>query len=141
MLTAAGHGYGYQCFEKRSIVSFVYSVDLSHASGPTLSGGYTLIASDVLPSGRLIRAASHTNAGEALHTTSRVWSMWKCHVSVPPCLGRLAGSFTSEGVRMYTVLSLSRARASLAISVAVSTSFGFINSPEPATIIAEGTVT
>ena len=39
MLVAAGQGYGYQCFENLSIVSFVYSVDLSHASGPAASGG------------------------------------------------------------------------------------------------------
>src|SRR5580698_134837 len=38
-LMAAGHGYGYHCFEKCSTVSLTYSVDLSHASGPTLSGG------------------------------------------------------------------------------------------------------
>src|SRR5690348_1613338 len=38
-LTAADQGYGYHCFEKRSTVSFTYSVDLSQASGPTLSGG------------------------------------------------------------------------------------------------------
>src|SRR6201992_882719 len=38
-LTAAGQGYGYHCFEKCSTVSFTYSVDLSHASGTTLSGG------------------------------------------------------------------------------------------------------
>ncbi len=108
-LTATGHGYGNHCFEKCSTVSFTYSVDLSHASAPTLSGGYTLIASAFFPSGRLIRAASHTKTGDALHTTSRVWSMWKCHVSVPSCFGRLAGSVTSAGLRIYTVASLFRA--------------------------------
>ena len=72
MLTAVGHGYVYQCFENRSIVSFVYAVDMSHASGPTPSGGYTLIASAVFPPGRFIRAASQTNSCDALHTTSRV---------------------------------------------------------------------
>src|ERR1700733_4076173 len=97
-LMASGHGYGYHCFEKCSTVSFTYSVDLSHASGPTLSGGYTLMASDFFPSGRLIFAASQTNTGDALQTTSRVWSMWKCHVRVPFCFGRLDGSLTSAGV-------------------------------------------
>src|ERR1700753_1082490 len=116
-LIAAGHGYGYHCFEKCSTVSFTYSVDLSHASGPTLSGGYTLIASDFFPSGRLMRAASHTNTGDALHTTSRVWSIWKCHVSVPSCFGRLAGSVTSAGLRMYTVASLFRAAGRRSLSV------------------------
>jgi hypothetical protein len=43
-LMAAGHGYGYHCFEKRSTVSFTYSVDRDQASSPTLSGGYTLSA-------------------------------------------------------------------------------------------------
>ncbi len=38
-LMAVGHGYGNHCFEKCSMVSFTYSVDRSHASGPTLSGG------------------------------------------------------------------------------------------------------
>src|ERR1700761_3870543 len=38
-LIAAGHGYGYQSFEKRSTVSFTYSVERDHASSPTLSGG------------------------------------------------------------------------------------------------------
>src|ERR1700733_12982534 len=37
ILPAVGQGYGYQCFENLSIVSFVYSVDMSHASGPTAS--------------------------------------------------------------------------------------------------------
>src|SRR6266851_1462810 len=90
--TLIAAGYGYHRFEKFSTEFFTYSVERLHASSPTLSGGYTLIASDFFPSGRLIFAASHTNTGEALHATSRVWSMWKCHVSVPPCLGLLAGS-------------------------------------------------
>ena len=38
-LTAFGHSYGYQCFEKCSTVFFTYSVDLSHLLGPMLSGG------------------------------------------------------------------------------------------------------
>ncbi len=38
-LIAAGHGYGNHCFEKRSTVSFTYSVERPHASSPALSGG------------------------------------------------------------------------------------------------------
>ena len=135
-LIAAGHGYGYHCFEKCSTVSFTYSVDRSHASAPTLSGGYTLIASDFFPSGRLIRAASQTNTGDALHATSRVWSMWKCQVSVPPCFGRLAGSLTSAArANDNRLVAVARLLAAAPSRSCVSTSFGFTSSPEPATII------
>ena len=89
----------------------------------------------------LIRAASHAKAREAEKATSRVSAMWKCQVSVPPCLGLLAGSPISPGERIITVVSLWRALASWACSCAVSTSPGFINSPEPATSMLLGTVT
>jgi hypothetical protein len=106
-----------------------------------LSTGYADCASACLPPGRSMRAASHTYALDAPKATSRVSCMRKCQVSVPPCFGRLAGSVTSAGVRIITVVSLWRASSRRLICVAVSTSCGFTSSPEPATIMSEGTVT
>src|SRR5262249_23489950 len=124
-----------------SIACFVYSVERPHASAPRLSTGYADIASAVLPLGRLMRAASHTNARQAPNATSREFFIWKCHVRVGEPLGRLDGLVTSSGVRIRTVLSLWRAWARRACSAGLSTSVGFTSSPEPTTIMFDGTVT
>ncbi len=64
----------------------------------------------VLPSGRLIRAASQTKDRLAVKATSRVESMWKRQVLVAPGLAGTLAS-TSSGVRISTVLSLALARS------------------------------
>src|ERR1700734_1546090 len=84
-LIAAGQGYGYQRREKLSTESLTHSVERDQPSWPTLSTGYTDIARGIFPpgsefggssslpdlGGRLMRAASQTNVGEAVNTTSR----------------------------------------------------------------------
>ena len=108
-LIAAGHGYGYQLARNaRPRPSDI------RWSGPSLSVRHALrpdrptSPANVLPPGRLMRAASQTKAGDAAKATSRVLSMWKRQVCVPSCVGRLAGSPTSSGVRIITVRSLCR---------------------------------
>ncbi len=88
-----------------------------------------------------MRAASQAKTDEAEKATSRLSFIWKCQVRGPAVFGRLSGSPISDGERMITVLSDSLALAKRACSAGVSTSFGFINSPEPATSIDDGTVT
>ena len=74
--------------------------------------------------------------GRALHATSRVWSIWKCQVSVPPAFGRLAGSLISSALRiidrLVAVPRLIQPR-DLRFGQHV---FRIHNSPEPATIIS-----
>ncbi len=69
------------------------------------------MASEVRPPGSRIRAASQMKALDAAQEASRLLAIRKCQVSMPPCLGRLAGSPTSAGERIITVASLIRARA------------------------------
>src|ERR1700761_4251916 len=99
------------------------------------------MASDERPLGRLIRAASQANTDEALHATSRVSCMRKCQVSMAEPCGRLAGSAISDGARIATVASLVLALARRATWAGVSTSAGLTSSPDPATIMSDGTVT
>ena len=60
---------------------FTYSVDRPQAESLDTSTGYNDCASDFLPLGRLIRAASHTKPAEAAQATSRVLTHRKRHVS------------------------------------------------------------
>ena len=53
-----------------AIDPFVYSVALPHLFSPLLSTGYTLIASDFFPPGKLILAASQINDFEDAQDTS-----------------------------------------------------------------------
>src|SRR3569623_600065 len=99
------------------------------------------MASDERPPGRLIRAASQANTDEALHATSRVACRRKCQGSMAGPCGRRAGSAISDGARIATVASLVLALASRAAWVGVSTTAGFPSSPDPATIMSDGTVT
>ncbi len=99
------------------------------------------MATEDLPPGRLMRAASQAKTDEAENATSRLSFIWKCQVRGPEAFGRLAGSLISDGERIITVLSDSLARARRACSAGVSTSLGFTSSPEPATSIDDGTVT
>src|ERR1700753_116490 len=99
------------------------------------------MASDLLPPGRLTLAASHIYAREAPKATSLVLYILKCQVSMAGPVGRLAGLVTSDALRMTTVASLALAAFNRLFSFAVSTSWGFCSSPEPATIISLGTVT
>src|ERR1700677_3489151 len=119
---------------------FRYSVERLHESLPELSIGYMLIEMHLRPDGRFTLAASHINADDAAHDTSRVLSILKCHVKVP-LNGWVASCPTSSGLTIITVLSLLRASASLLCCVAVSTWEAFCKSPEPATVIFAGVVT
>jgi hypothetical protein len=85
-----------------------------------------------------MRAASQTKAREAANATSRAWSMWKRQVFVRSDGSALA---TSSAVRTMTVVSLARAAVRRALCSDVSTSWGFLRAPEPATIMSAGTVT
>ena len=64
----------------------------------------------------------------------------QCQVSVPPCFGRRQGAVIPGGDRIIPVLSDLRAFSSRSICLGVNTSFGFISSPEPATIMSDGAV-
>src|SRR6187402_3102211 len=99
------------------------------------------MASDFLPPGRLTLAASQINALEAPKATSRVLNILKCQVSVPLLTGRAAGLLISSALRIMMVLSLLRAWFKRETCLAVNTSLGFTNSPDPATITSQGTVT
>ena len=98
------------------------------------------MAIEVLPSGRLIRAASQTKVREALQATSRVESMWNRQVLVVVAAGLAIVAATSSGERMVTVWSLVLALAKRANSAGSSTSFGFISPPDPATVMSDGKV-
>src|SRR5690348_9714593 len=138
---AFGHGYSTPVyFEKNSTVYFTPCVESCQPSFAMLSTGYADCAIACLPLGRSMRAASHTNAADAPNATSRVSCILKCHVSVPPCLGRLAGSVTSSAERITTVLSEWRACSYRCSSVLVSTSPGSPSAPEPTTSTCHGTV-
>src|SRR3954464_10110478 len=95
------------------------------------------MASDFLPPGRLILAASQTNARDAAHAASRAFWILKCHVSLPDLD---EGFFTSSAERITTVLSLLRAAASRDACDGVSTSFSFSRDPEPTMIRSAGAV-
>src|SRR6266446_1035708 len=97
------------------------------------------MANAFLPEGRFILAASQINAVEAAHETSLAFFNLKCHVRLP-LPGLDEGSVTSAAVRIITVLSLCLAVVSLFICVAVKTSCGFCNSPEPAISSLDGAV-
>src|SRR5664279_3069922 len=93
-----------------------------------------------LPDGRLILAASHTSAFEAVQATSLVLFILKCQVRLPVVVGRIFALPISLALIIVIVLSLLEARESLCISSAVKTSEEFCKSPEPYTIISEGAV-
>lgn len=88
-----------------------------------------------------MRAASHAKTLDAAKATSRVFSIRKCQVTVPPRFGREDGSAISATERIGTVVSLVRAFTSRAIWTGVSTAAGFISAPDPATSMSLGTVT
>ena len=74
------------------------------------------------PPGRLIRAASQMNAGDAPNATSRRVVHRKCQVRVPCRTAERLG----PAARIITVLSLcARLRRAARARSAVSTSFGF----------------
>src|SRR4051812_25656986 len=106
------------------MAAFTISVLRCHPSFLMLSTGYALIASDFLPLGRLMRAASHTKALDAAHATSRAFVILKRHVRLAP-EGLDEALLISSALLNTTVLSLLRAAASLDCCVAVSTSFSF----------------
>src|SRR3989337_1627310 len=107
---------------------FTYSVERFHAVSWALSTGYTDIASDFLPPGRFILAASQTKAADDAQATSRELVHLNFQVSLS-FDGRLRGSVTSISDRSITVLSLSFACCKRLTCSFVNTSEGFSNSP------------
>src|SRR4051812_16753777 len=104
-----------------------------------LSTGYMLCARQGFPLGRLILAASHTKAREAVQAASRVFSTRKCQVRVGAA-GRVSRLVTSADDRITTVLSLLRASARRLTCVGVSTSASLSKVPEPAINKLDGAV-
>src|SRR6185503_3846904 len=119
---------------------FTYSVDRLQAFIPLPSMGYTDWASAFFPPGRLMRAASHKNALDAAHSTSREFLQKKCHVRFAFC-GYESRLVKSTESLIITVLSLFLATASRLMIFGVNTSAWFNNSPDPTTTILAGAVT
>src|SRR6476469_9172582 len=97
------------------------------------------MAKDFLPLGKLIRAASHTNALEAAQATALVFWILNFQVRLADD-GLDFASLTSSALRKTTVLSLLRALPRRLTCVGVNTSFSFCNSPEPTMIKLAGAV-
>src|SRR5688572_24485496 len=94
---------------------------------------------DFFPLGKLIFAASKTNAFEAPQAISRAFSILNLQVRLA-CFGLEFALFTSFSLRIMTVLSLFFASFHLFCCSAVRHSCGFNNSPEPITIRLAGAV-
>src|SRR5215204_6471775 len=84
---------------------FTNSVLRCHPFLFMLSTGYALTAIDFLPLGKLILAASSTNAFDAPHATSLAFAILNFHVQFA-LFGLDAVSFICFSPRMITVLSL-----------------------------------
>src|SRR5688500_3803448 len=97
------------------------------------------MARDFFPLGRLILAASQTNALDEAQAISLAFLILNFHVKLG-CWGLDPRSFTSLSLRIITVLSLFFALFSLFTCSAVKHSAGFSNSPEPTMIRLAGAV-
>src|SRR5687767_13382093 len=84
---------------------FTNSVLRCHPFFLMLSTGYTLMAIDFLPLGKLILAASSTNALDAPHATSLAFVILNFHAQFG-LFGLDEASFISFSPRIITVLSL-----------------------------------